>query len=128
MAAANAVQLPPPITSGTVKQRQRVKVSVKQDWTGSWQEAAYIEAIVATDCVAPSMPQARFRWRLGTMIREGETTYADAPPIDLRDWFVKIELIGAAPRALSRNPTRTSLLWIGRFTEQDLDLAGEDPG
>lgn len=127
--AANAVQLPPPIVSGEVAPRPRVKVSVKKEWSGSgddakWQEAQYLEALSASNAVAPSMPTARFRWRSGDIMREGKTQYVAEPPVDLRDWFVKIELLGR-PSQGSRPPTRTGVLWMGRFVDQDLQLGGD---
>jgi hypothetical protein len=123
--STNAIQLPPPITSGTVAPRQRVKVSVKEQWTDAWTEAPYLEAISATDAVSPTVPQARFRWRSGSIQREGQTQFTDVPAIDLRDWFVKIDLLGQPSDGSSRGPTSTALLWTGRFVAQDIELGGE---
>lgn len=68
------------------------RAKFKQLWSGQWQTIAGVWPVRCLRGCAPVDQSADFHFDFGKMKRETETTFAIEPPIDLRDWYVKIEL------------------------------------
>lgn len=114
------VQLPSPQdTASAIAERRSFRVLIRASWATVWVEAPYLEPLRATDAAAPSTPRAEFLFRYGRIKREDGTAIASESPLDLKDKFVKIELLPPeGPEGLDVAPTP---LWYGQFVEQTFD-------
>ena len=92
--------------------RANVTVYVRAAWSASWTVAPYLRPIKAARRVAPEISTAIFEYDYGTIKREPNATFADYPPLDIVDKFVKIA-----------DPTG-DILWYGYITDVHDDHAG----
>jgi len=109
--------------------RPQYRVSVRRLWTDPWQAARYLEPLAATSCAAPQKSTAVFRWRVGRIKYEDRNAFQSWPVRDLKDWFVRIELLPQPAGGSSLNPQSSPAdLWIGRFADEDLRQDGNEGG
>src|SRR5689334_13931029 len=80
------------------------KVSIRKKWSDDWTFKACLECLVCVITAAPTIPQARLRWRSGLIRREdvfidgdgGDASgFDNVAPLDLVGQYVKIEYLTA---------------------------------
>ena len=106
-----------PVKSDVVSGKLQVRVLLKSAWTGEWTEKPYLQPVVADQCTGPSVSRAEFVWHYGSILHEDATAYVDEVPIAEPYQFVQIQIMNDAGR---------HALWIGKITEQMLDVHGSD--
>lgn len=106
-----------------VRPRRQYRVSIRGNWTDPWDVTHYLEPLRATVCAAPDMPRAAFRYRSGTIKREDDDQFRQFLLLDVRDLFVKIELLGEGG-----NLSKKQTLWVGVFVDTGVDAGGNDSG
>src|SRR3954462_12197876 len=83
-------------TAGSIRPRTRFRVSKKRQWSDAWEVVPYLEVVEFTDCAAPSMPSATFRYVFGKIRREDTTSFTFYNALELRDWYVKVDQLPPA--------------------------------
>jgi len=129
------IQIPPPPTnlaSGEVRRWQHHRVLIRRTWSAPWVAVDYLECVGFTECVAPSIPVAQFRFATGTIRREDQDDFAATTPKYFNDWFVRIEVIrddGSEPE-LGQQPGNAPgdreplLVWIGIIVDNSIAVGG----
>jgi hypothetical protein len=129
-------QIQPPnfttLGAGEIRPRVRFRVLKKLRWADAWKVVPYLEVVEFTDCAAPSMPSATFRYRFGKITREDRSTGTFFNAMELRDWYVQIEQLPPEGALRDGNPTFTNgqqnepiQRWVGRFTDESLQTLGK---
>lgn len=108
----------------------KYRILLKEEWMtgstpGNWQAVEsieqlggdYLDALRASEVVAPQVGQAEFLWRSGSIKRTGSSDFTLVNPVSLDDWFVRIDKIDGALRVP---------LWIGRMTGDTREFLGSD--
>jgi hypothetical protein len=115
------------ISAGDVVPRAQFRVFLKETWEAAWEESDYLEPLEFTDCAAPSMPSATFRYRFGRIKREDESEFRGFKAGRYRDRFVKIEQLPSDPTGVSYthgSQDAPLLRWVGRVTDEALQTIG----
>jgi len=103
-------QVPARDTASTVRERQPVAVYTRVSWEDDWTFMPYLVPLSATDCAAPSMPTARFRYDYGTIKRVDASDFVVNDPVWPVGQYVQIRLL---------TPAGPEVLWTGIITDPE---------
>lgn len=113
------VQVSSPAASTVLLPREHTSVWVKAAWADAWQECPYLEPLKASDEVQPGLSTASFRYRYGRIKREDRSAIEAFNPLEFKDWFVQVRLVGES----GSRP-----LWTGIITDEAGDIHGDRAG
>jgi hypothetical protein len=80
----------------------RGRAKFKQRWADAWQTLPGCYPVRCLRGCAPIEQSADFIFEYGDIKRENATTFSVEAPIDLRDWYVKIELYDPADSSVNK--------------------------
>jgi hypothetical protein len=78
------------LAAGDIIVQAKFCVQIKATWAGAWVNEPYIEPLNATDCVAPGIGVARFKFSYGYQTREDRPAWAQEYDKELRDYYIRV--------------------------------------
>lgn len=108
---------PPATSEPLISYFPQQRVMVKQTWDASWTALPYLRAQTVTQSQTPTIPTARLLWLSGNIKYEDQPAFQAWQPINLKDWFVRVE-------ALARDGSVAAHLFTGQVVAEQLDLGG----
>jgi hypothetical protein len=120
-----------PLQAGEVRAFPNHRVRVKRRWADTWSDAPYLECLRFSECAAPSVPSALFRYQAGNVQWFGASSFAALPLMDLDEWFVRVELLGekdadAASKPGNADPQPVVMARVFVVTRSGVDHGGTD--
>lgn len=119
------IQVPPTTSPGTGSiwdiPREPVFVHIRAAWDDEWHEVDYLQPLEVVRAAAPTLSQATFQWRVGSVLQHDGSTFNVESRQDLLNCFVRISV--AAKYDPDLRP-----LWYGIITDEDYRIGGSHAG
>jgi hypothetical protein len=103
-------------TTGAVSEKLQTYVQIKNRWADEWITVPYLEAISATSCVAPNIPQATLLYRYGDIKREDSNSFNQYDPLSLINKYIRI---------MGVDGSGTRVLWVGNVSDESFNAHGK---
>lgn len=95
------------------------RVRIKAEWSDSWQTVDYLDAIGGEALTSPGIGQMRLRYRSGSILNAGSTSYRIFSLQELEGKKVQVQTV-----AHTGSGERT--LWTGIITTESIQIFGDD--
>lgn len=100
--------------------QQRVEVSTKSTWEGSWEPQPNIVPLKAVWAAPPSLSEATFRHDFGERLLTQKTAFETIDSLSIRDHYIKVEVF------TSEDVTVPINTWVGQIVDDTRDIHGRD--
>jgi hypothetical protein len=115
------LQINNPAVAGALRARPHFRVTIRKAWTDDWLFAPYLTPVSATWSAGPSVSRAKLLYRAGMVRMEDEPGFKNKQPLAIRDWFVRIEMLGADGHG-------NVPVWTGIIAEDEREYGGTSKG
>lgn len=107
--------------SEIIRERLAYRVQTKAAWSDTWVDSPYLECLSVSVTAAPSISQARFRYRAGLIKREDSNEFQSYAPLNVDGHYVAVWIYGDDLAGERR-------VFVGRFIAETAALHGSRGG
>ncbi len=86
---------------------------VKQSWDDDWEFVPYLQVLDYKRAVAPEVPRAKFKFAVGDIMREDDTTFQQYSSVDYKDWYIRVK-----KQSDNDDP---QVMWTGIVVDQEIN-------
>lgn len=91
-------------------------VYTRDTWGASWMERPHLYCDFLQLAAGPTVTSAQLQYRYGVGMRPGESSFAEVPPLEVVDHFVKVEV--------DQGDEADPIVWIGRIKDESDERHG----